>query len=204
MYDLFQPVDAWRRYSLRTTVQPAVEPVSLDDFKLSQRISWDDEDSLLLSYLLAARVYTENYCRRRWITQTCAMAMDFFPGFELRLPIAPVQSIAAITYTDYTGTTQTLSSSQYLVDLYREPARITPIYGGIWPITREQLNAAQVSFVCGYGGATAVPELAKRSIVLLAANWYENREPFPDGIAPANIPFSIDAMLTMLSYGTYP
>ncbi len=51
-------------------------------------------------------------------------------------------------------------AADYQVDLTSFRARVTPAYGKYWPITRCQMNAVEVQFVCGYGDATTVNDPA--------------------------------------------
>lgn len=192
-------------YGLVNTVAPTAEPVSVAEFKDSQRITHDDEDSLIGGYLMAARSYIEYVTRRRFVTQTYTLSLDEFPcDGEIVLPVSPVQSVTSITYTDAAGDSQTLSSSLYRVDIKSQQPRITPSYGNAWPVALPITGAVVVTFVAGYGAPSAVPMLAKRTITLLAAHWYENREPVVVGTSIAPLPLSIDALIQILHVGTYP
>lgn len=59
---------------------PAVEPVSIAEAKLDQRIdsSFDDDD--VAEMITAAREDAENFCHRAFITQTLQLILDHFPG----------------------------------------------------------------------------------------------------------------------------
>jgi len=57
-----------------------------------------------------------------------------------------------------------------------EPARLVPAYGKTWPATRNEINAVEVTFTCGYGAASAVPEAIKAWVKLRIGAMYENRE----------------------------
>jgi uncharacterized phiE125 gp8 family phage protein len=59
---------------------PAIEPVSLDDFKAHARIDSEDEDTLLAAMLLAARAHTETLSGKLFITQTWRMLADEVPS----------------------------------------------------------------------------------------------------------------------------
>lgn len=120
----------------------------------------------------------------------------------IRLPKPPLQSITSITYIDGTGTQQTLSPTLYLVDTNTEPGRITPSYGNIWPIIRQQIASVQVTYVCGYGTAAQVPDTFKEAIKLLVNHWYVNREasmyPLPQPLALA-----VEALVMSEWHGEY-
>jgi hypothetical protein len=50
----------------------------------------------------------------------------------------------------------TATGYNYTHDLASQPARLTPIFGQMWPVARVIVNAVQVEFVCGYGGPVTV------------------------------------------------
>lgn len=97
-------------------------------------------------------------------------------GSEIYLIKPPLQSVDSITYIDQNGVQQTLDPSQYIVDDVSEPARITPAYSTSWPATRQQANAVEITFTCGYGKAAAVPAAIKRWMKLRVGTIFNNRE----------------------------
>lgn len=97
------------------------------------------------------------------------------------MPLAPLQSVASIKYIDASGVQQTWDPTQYQVDAPVGPrasrGRIKPAYGVSWPVTRDQMDSVIVQFTAGYGAAaTAVPSMLRRAILLIAGDFYENRE----------------------------
>jgi len=185
---------------------PAAEPVTLEEAKLNLRVDIDDDDALIASLIVAARVDAETITRRALVTQQWKMVGDRFPspmagrlteywlgqqwglagmggissflptdktGYGILLPFPPLQSVDSIKYIDAGGVQQTLSSSVYKVDTVSEPARVLPAFGQCWPTTRQEINAVEVTFTCGY---SAVPEGIKRWMLLRIGSLYENRE----------------------------
>lgn len=122
-------------------------------------------DPLLNILIASARQHAETILKRYLITQTIDLYLDCFDEWEIKLP--PLQSVSAITYVDNDGATQTIDSTDYLVDAVSVPARITPAYGKVWPVARYQNNAIKIRFIAGYGSASAVPKIIK--------NWILNR-----------------------------
>jgi uncharacterized phiE125 gp8 family phage protein len=98
------------------------------------------------------------------------------PGHAILIPKAPVQSIVSIDYLDMGSVQRTMPSANYVADLACEPARITPVFGQIWPITLPQIGAVSVTFDAGWGNAASVPEGIKRWILLRVGSLYQNRE----------------------------
>ena len=66
--------------------------------------------------------------------------------------------------------------SSYVVDAACEPARITPVFGQIWPPSLPQIGAVSVTFDAGYGTAAEVPEGLKTWIKLRVGSLYAHRE----------------------------
>ena len=164
------------KHYLTVSTAPTEEPVSVDECKQYLRVDYNDEDSLFASWIKAARELVEKDSARALLTQTLTLKMDAFPARTIYLERLPVQSVSSIQYVDTSGTTQTLSSSNYVTDLTTEPARIEPAYGLIWPFTRYQSNAVTVTFVGGYSSVATVPEIAKQAIKIMVCHWYQRPE----------------------------
>lgn len=133
------------------------------------------EDWLIGMLIKAARIAAEGITNRALITQTWDLYLDNFPPWELYLPMPTLQSVVSISYVDSNGTTQTLAADQYLVDAKSEPARITPAWGLVWPVTRWQTNAVTVRFACGYGTASDVPDGIKNWMLMRVKTLWSNR-----------------------------
>ena len=73
----------------------------------------------------------------------------------IRLPKSPTQAITNFGYTDGLGNPQTLTSSQYTLTAYREPAVVIPVYGTTWPVTQIGLDAVQITYQCGWPHTTS-------------------------------------------------
>jgi len=135
-------------------------------------------DPELNALIRAARVAAEGYTRRALVTQTWDLKLDRFPCWTIHVPKPTLQSVVSITYVDTNGTTQTLDPARYLVDASSTPARITPVFGGIWPITLYQNNAVTVRFVAGYGLAADVPDGIKTWMIIRIKHLFDN----PDAV----------------------
>jgi SPP1 family predicted phage head-tail adaptor len=126
-----------------------------------------------------------------------------------------VQSVVEIRYLDMAGAWQVMPAASYTVDSACEPARITPVFGQIWPIALPQIGAVSVIFDAGYGDAAAVPEGIKTWIKLRLGSLYVHREevasmtrgridplPFIDGLLdPYKVP-SYEASMNPIGAGT--
>lgn len=111
---------------------PLVEPVSLSELKDMLRIDPSDtsQDDVLSSLNAAARAYCETITQRKFVQQTWALYLDFFPGYidlklagqrvsspfvsgsnavlvgiryAIALPCPPVQQLNTFTFIDANG-----------------------------------------------------------------------------------------------------
>lgn len=180
---------------LKLVTAPEAEPVSLAEAKAHLRVTSADEETLISALIVAAREHCEAWTHRRFVTQTWDLVLDCFPGWSLEFPNAPLQSVTSVTYVDTAGATQTLDSSEYLVDAQTDPGRIAPAYGLHWPATRDQMNAVTIRFACGYGAAAAVPSAIKAAMLLIVGHLFENREEAVTGTIIAELPFGVPALL---------
>jgi len=175
-----------------------VEPVSVDEAKAHMRVDIADDDALIAGLLKAARVYVEDHCRRKLISQSLTATLTDWNetgDFEIVLPFPPLVSVTSVKYYDTAGTLQTWASANYAVDTYATPGRIREAYGVTWPEQRDIENAIQIVYVAGYGStAASVPEPLKLAIKMLAAHWYENREA-SSSQPMTQVPLAVDRIL---------
>jgi len=171
---------------------PAGEPVSLQEAKAHLRVDFDDDDGLIQALIAAARQAAETITNRQLMSARWKLVMDSFPGPSLMgvpagqsfsLPghailihKSPVLNVVSINYLDMAGVLQSMPASNYTVDAACEPARITPVFGQIWPIALPQIGAVSVTFDAGYGTAASVPEGIKSWIKLRVGSLYAHRE----------------------------
>jgi uncharacterized phiE125 gp8 family phage protein len=204
MWDKARPLDAMNsvRHSSRVSVGPTVEPVSVEELKAHSRVDHNYEDAKIADYLQTARVMLERDTQRALCTQTRVLYLDYLPAY-ISLDVAPIQSITSITYYDSLNVQQTLVSTAYEYDLYAEPAIIRPAFGQTWPTTYDRLSAVAVTYVAGYGLASAVPQDAKHAIRMLAASWLENSESVLTGTISKEIEFSYSALRDRLMWSNY-
>jgi len=182
------------------TVPPETEPVTLDQVKNHCRITHNEDDSWLLTAMAAARQYVEKTCELALITQT---RKTIFKGFEnpfISLPYGPVQSISLIQYRNDVGTLTTLSSYQGVTAA--NACLILPAVGQSWPSTQMRIDAVEITYICGYGLADAVPEAIKTAILLLVNFWYEHRSS-AEAAGYSEIPFGIQSMLACFKAESY-
>lgn len=200
--------------SYQITVPADAEALTISEVKY--QLPWPQTDTTwdlwIQSAIVAARQFAENKTQKVFVTSTVLQVLDSFPGGQpatvpfghaFSLPVnailcetAPVQSIASIQYLDFTGTWQTVAPTAYTADLVTEPARITPVFGMIWPIPMPQIGAVRVTYVAGYGEPKDVPEGLKAWMKMRIGAMWQNREEISVGtrLTVNELPF-VDGML---------
>lgn len=182
--------------SLVMTSPPAAEPVTIADVKAHLRIDGSDEDILLASLLLTSRLHIETALSLALITQSWTFRLDRWPGERcLELPLAPLRAVAEVRVRDAAGTATVVPAESYLVDLASRPARL------VWnnvapPEPQTPASGIEIDLLAGFGGgADSVPAPLKHAILLLAAHWYEHRDPNEIGSTGARIPDAVSSLI---------
>jgi uncharacterized phiE125 gp8 family phage protein len=204
----------YRSLAVATASGTGDRPVSVADAKEHLRIVDTTEDDNYIGALIdAATTWCEDYCDRTFADKQYTVAFDDFFGTRIELPRPPVRlnavssgATVTISYVDTGGTTQTLTWSQsgtqqFRLDRDHVPALVYPLYLGVWPSVRLDDKAVEITYLAGYGGATAVPTPAKHAIKMLVGHWYANREAV--GNAGQNVPMGVAALLEPLKWKQY-
>jgi uncharacterized phiE125 gp8 family phage protein len=182
--------------ALVLTAAPAAEPISLAEAKAHLRIDADDEDALLTSLIVAARMFVERTLGLALITQGWSYFLDFWPRSTcVTLPILPVQAAGVVRLHDTDGGAIELDADDYAVDVLSSPARIV-LKGAAPAVVARELNAFEVAFTAGYGDeASEVPAPIRQALSLLVAHWFERREPVVLGAGAQEVPTTVAGLL---------
>jgi len=175
------------------TVASTDEPVSVASFKEHARTASSTEDTYIGYLLTAAREYVEREVSGGLLLapRSGTLKMHKFPAGNgtIRLPApVPNSSDVNVGYFDTSGSTQSLTrDTDYMtITPTRGPATVYPITD--WPDVHEldsghfRPDAVEVAFVAG---STAVDEMAKQAIRLIASDWYERREETCETVSPS-------------------
>jgi len=102
-----------------------------------------------------------------------------------------------IKYYDTDDTEYFLDGSYYSVDDKDQYApKVYLRYGQSWPSTTlRPYNGVCITFTCGYGDASAVPENLIEAMMLLIGHYYENREAVITGQPAAELPLGVERLL---------
>lgn len=165
-----------------TTVQapPTDEPITLTEAKLQTRVTHSDEDALLNRCIRSAREYCETYTRRKFLTQTVRMTIDWGFPHVLFLPFGKTQSVPSTTFTyvDTNGVVTEVPASLYVLDKISDDARVHLDFDQVWPTPRIQRSTISIDWVSGYGDAGSdLPGNLLQAVFAMCAHYYEVRQP---------------------------
>lgn len=182
--------------SLAVVTAPASYPVTLAEAKLYAKIDTTADDTLIDNLIAAATSSAEEYLRRTIITQTLRLTLDLprsnyanylgdgvynLPVTSLYgdlprvipLPKAPVQSISSVVTYDTANAATTYSASNYFLDV--DGARLVLNESATFPSGMRQKAACAITYVAGYGAASAVTAPIKTAILMHIQAMYDNR-----------------------------
>lgn len=139
-------------WGLNPVTGPGAEPVTLAEAKDHLGVEDTDEDARITALITAAVDRAETFTRRPFITRDADFFLDKLPANDdpIELPRPPLRKVGSIKYIDTAGVVQTLATSEYKVDLSREPGRIPLAFDKDWPSVRDEANAVTVRFTAGY------------------------------------------------------
>jgi uncharacterized phiE125 gp8 family phage protein len=151
---------------------PAVEPLSLEEMRLHLRLDDTQEDDLVGSLLKAARLMLESATRLKFVSQNWRLSIAKVPtGRAIRVPLAPVISVAAVRIFDATGVETLADDAFYRLRRGSEPALVV-----LEPGFPDAPGGIEVDLVVGFGPAASdVPEPLRHAVRMLVAYWFENR-----------------------------
>jgi uncharacterized phiE125 gp8 family phage protein len=173
---------------------PAVEPIALADMKAFLRVDTADDDDIITALIAGSRIHVEAQTRRALITQSWRLSRDSWPeDGRIKVLPAPLQSLTAARVYDEDGTTRTVDTQGFVLDLAASALAFAP-----WalPMPGRLVAGIELDVVVGYGDtASDVPEPLIQAIRLLVAHWYENRAVVANGTSNAKLPQTVAALL---------
>jgi len=155
------------------TAAPAAQPVTLAAVKAHLRIDFSDHDDLLDTLIEAATDRLDGYrglLGRAIVTQTWRQDFASFQP-KLRLALAPVASIEAVTYYDGAGGLQTLAADAYVLLTDAAGSYVAPAPGATLPGVYQRPDAVRVTYVAGVAPED-VPRGLQVAIMLMVGDQY--------------------------------
>ena len=179
-----------------TTVPTLALPIAA--FKTHLRLGTgfaDDslQDGVLESTLRAAIAMIEARIGKMLIARRFLWKIeDWRTGAEQALPVAPVTAVVSVTLVDASDVSVLVDAARYkLVQDTHRPKLIAT--GSALPLV-PMAGRAEVVFDAGFGAVwSAVPPDLAQAVLLLAAEYYENRH--EAGVREGGLPFGVVTLI---------
>jgi uncharacterized phiE125 gp8 family phage protein len=170
--------------SLRLITAPTTYPVTLAQAQAQTRVNLARDDDYLNLLIAAATDYAEQYTE---------LVLDGFSD-AIQIPKGPISSVTSVKYFDAANVEQTISNTNYAVDIAASPAWIVRASNFSWPSTAAGVNNVTIRFIAGYA---LVPASIKHAILLLIGTWFEQRSAVAVDVrgVPTEIPIGVHALL---------
>ena len=146
-----------------------------------------EQGELLEAYLRAAISAVEGRTGCVLLQKTFNWGLTGWRSYDRQgLPVRPVQAITEVKFIDRVGNEEVVSNDQYgLVKDDQEPCLVA--VGLALPVP-PQNGSVEITFDAGYGPDWAdVPADLARAVILLAADFYENRTSRDAASLPAGV-----------------
>jgi uncharacterized phiE125 gp8 family phage protein len=173
---------------------PAVEPLTLAEAKEFLRVDIADDDDLIASLVVAARIHVEAATRRALISQTWRLVFDCWPGIgRIGVRPAPLRSITAARVYDSSGASHSVDLQAFIADTAASAIAFAP-----WslPLPGRIAAGIEIDVTVGYGDAASdVPAPLIQAIRLLVAHWYENRRVTATTTEDVELPMTVSALI---------
>ena len=178
-----------------TSVPGAALPVQglKDHLRLGSGFSDDGmQDALIEGYLRAAMAAIEGRIGKVLIARRFKLTLENWRGLsEQPLPVAPVGAVVSVTLFDMVGSLVLATDRYRLVPDMQRPKLVA--VGVLLPLIAED-GRAEVVFDAGFGvDWAAVPADLAQAVLLLAADFYENRHDL--GLRVAGLPAVVQALI---------
>lgn len=179
-----------------TTVPGASLPVQglKDHLRLGTGFTEDGlQDGLIEAYLRAAIAAVEGRIGKVLIGRRFKLDLeDWRTKGEQPLPVAPVSAVVSVTVVDAADVALPVEPARYR--LVRDMHRPKLVSVGVLLPTVPMDGRVEVVFDAGFGATWAeVPVDLAQAVMLLAAEYYETRQPGNGG--SSGLPFAVQALI---------
>jgi uncharacterized phiE125 gp8 family phage protein len=175
-----------------TLIQPPrIEPVTLAEARQWLRDDSYDEDQIIQTLIVSARMTLEAFTRRFLLEQRWRLAYDFWPetaisANTIAIPFAPCRSIDAIRVYEVSSIPITMDTGNYHLSTSSDAARI--VFQAPPPPPMRAHDSVEIDITVGYSAEPLqIPEPFRRAILMLVAAWHHQRGDGPETILPDSV-----------------
>ncbi|MCA0963287.1 hypothetical protein [Salipiger bermudensis] len=160
-----------------TLIEAPLElPVTAAECKAHAIVEHDEDNALIETMIKASVSHLDGFrgiLGRAIVDQTWRLVLDAWSR-DFVLPVPDVSSVA-ISYENADGEVQ-LGPEVKLAPVAAGTRVVLPKNWGLPALASDSIAAIRVDFVCGFGGADAVPQALKVAIMQMVAHQYVERE----------------------------
>jgi len=188
---------------------PTIEPIDLDETKRAMKFLSTTEDTLIDTWISAARHKFETKTGIQIMTATWEFWPDGFPvGGTIELPKWPLQTVVSTVYGDVGSPEHVVDSGTYRVVNPQGPTAgrgyLSIVSGSSWPSVTNEAKAVRIRYTAGFGDAPgAVPEYIKSILYFLVGNQFRFRSASQE-FELAKVLMREDEMLRSFVYADTP
>lgn len=166
---------------IKVVTPSTLEAVSLTEAKEHLRIDGDDQNSIVKRYVKAATERCENFMQSSIMsTEHELYSSNFDSGYSLQK--YPVTAVNSVKYYDTDNALQTVASSNYRLQDFRQPCFLEFDTNFDVPDVYEREYPVVINFNAGYASASTVPS----SIVLGILNELGDANEFRQNLLTGN------------------
>ena len=146
---------------LSLVTPPASLPLHVAEARLHLRQDVIDEDAHIIATIAAATDMAKNECQSSFVACRWRLTLDCVPYQRMiELENGPVYNIVSIKFIGYDGVQVAWPSTEWVADLTRNPARISPRFGKIWMLPLPQIATIEILYDAGYAAPIATDATA--------------------------------------------
>jgi uncharacterized phiE125 gp8 family phage protein len=163
----------------KVTTAPVIEPWTLSEVKNYLKVDTSADDTMITTLITGARHVAESYLNMALITQTITEKLDKLSNPTIYLSLSPVIAVSSFQYADGQNTTQTFAATEYVVDNFSKPSRLSLAYGKTWPTLYGNINDVTITYTAGFSSEpSGVPMQIRQAMLMMIADTYDNREDY--------------------------
>ncbi|MCI5095775.1 MAG: head-tail connector protein [Rhodobacteraceae bacterium] len=184
--------------SLTLVTPPAALPVELDTMRGHLRVEEGQEEVYLTHCLTTATAQLDGDNGELGCALLHQTWAERFPPVRtgrtaVCLSLHPVVTLQAVEYRDAAGAWQSADLGAF--ELFEEDGRFW-VQSKSWPTPGAYPKPLRLTYRAGFGATGAdIPSPLVHAVLLLAAHFYENREPVVMDGTPVEMPRSVDALI---------
>ncbi len=151
-------------------------PVLLSEARDFLKISQQDEDAIITSYIRAATDACESFIGRKLIKQQWQLTFNDWNDGVIQIPLSPILTIDKIEYWN-AGAFQEITATNYLLDDTSYQAKILPQLHYQWPDPARNIAGIRITVSAGFGeGQNDIPHDIRQGLLHWVAAVYDGGE----------------------------